>query len=249
MKFNSINQFFDHIYVISLERETDRHEGVDKLLDGLDFSYFYGVDKKTLVLDELIDEGIYDEEETIALHPENKPMNTGQIGRSWSHRMVYEDMIENNFERVLILEDEVMPNRNGLSLLDESLNQLPEDWELLYLNCTHNLNRNLLTWFKQASQHIKCFFKRTKLNHTQIRNMFARKYSQNLLIAGMHDCSTAYAITRSAAKKLVAQQTPICFLSNHLLAHACTNNTVKAFVFQPNIFQKHVHFEERTLIG
>lgn len=248
MKFDTINNYFDHIYVITLERDIERQEHIVKDLEGLKFSFFYGSDKKNLVMDELIENGTYDEAKAIKNHRFDKPMNTGQIGRSWSHRLVYEDMLENKYNRILILEDEVIPKKEGFETFEETLTSLPADWELLYLDCDINLSRNLGTWFRQLSCHIRYFFGKLKWNHRVIKNLYARKYSDTLLVAGMHECTNAYAITQSAAKKLVSLQKPISFLSDGLLAHACTNKILRAYVFKAGAFQKHMKLKVKSLI-
>ena len=249
MELTNINNYFDRIYVITLDREMERQEHIIKNLQDLHYELFFGVDKKSLVLDDLIYDGIYDEEQAIEYHRYDKPMNTGLIGRSWSHRLVYEDMLEKNYERVLILEDESVPNREGIDLLESRINNLPADWELLYLNCDVNLSRNPATFFKEIGLHIRRLLGKVKWSHTMIRNMHARKYAENILKAGMHGCSDAYAINRRAAEKLVRLQTPICLPANDLLAHACTNNIVKGYVFQPNAFKQHAFLQAKTLIS
>ncbi|MCY7421580.1 MAG: glycosyltransferase family 25 protein [Chitinophagaceae bacterium] len=248
MKFETINSYFDNIYVITLERDIQRQEHIIKDLEGLNFSFFYGTDKKNLVMDELIEEGTYDEIKAINNHRFDKPMNTGQIGCSWSHRLVYEDMLEKKYKRILILEDQVIPKKEGFEAFEDTLQTLPEDWELLYLDCDINLTRNLGTWFRQLSCHIRHFFRKLKWNHTVINNLYARKYSDNLLIAGMHDSTDAYAITNSAAKKLIHLQKPISYLSGGLLAHACTNKLLRAYVFKPGAFQMHMKLKAKSLI-
>lgn len=248
MEFTALNNFFDHTYIITLERETDRQENIVKCLEGLNYSFFFGIDKKNLVMDELIAEGIYDEAKAISMHRFDKPMNTGQIGTSWSHRLVYEDMISKGYQKVLILEDDISPCKEGFDLIEESLKNLPPNWELLYFDCDKNLCRNFGAWVRQIGYHIRSIFGRIKWNHTVIKNIYARKLSENLLIAGMHECATAYAITQSGAKKLVALQTPIAFLSDGLLAHATTNELLKAYVHHPKAFQKDIKLVAKSLI-
>lgn len=249
MNLDNINSFFDHIYVITLERDIQRQEHIIKSLEGLTFSFFYGIDKKALVLDELIEEGIYNEDRAIENHRYDKPMNTGQIGCSWSHRLVYEDMVQNNYRRVIVIEDDAIPNKEGMELLEERITKLPAGWELMYLDCDTNLKRNIGTFFTQLFMHIRHIFGKLKYTHTMINNTYARKHSDNILRAGRHGCSNAYAITQSAAKKLIQLQTPIVFPSNELLAHATTNNVIQAFVFQPNVFKKNVALKAKTLVG
>jgi glycosyl transferase family 25 len=119
MDFTPLNNFFDFIYIITLERATERQQKITEPLEGLNYTFFYGVDKKDLTLDHLIESGIYDEKKAIELNRYDKPMNTGQVGCSWSHRLVYEDMLKNGYRKVLILEDDVVPNKEGFAVLED----------------------------------------------------------------------------------------------------------------------------------
>ena len=248
MLFDALNQFADHIYVITLEREPERQENIIKRLEGLNYTFFFGVDKKNLVMDELIQNGIYDEDKAIALNEFDKPLNTGQIATSLSHRMVYEDMIKNGYKTAVVLEDDVTPVKEGLERLENSMQEIPKTWGLIYFDCDKNLCRNVGTFFKQIGCHIKTLFRRSKMSHFVINNMFARKLSENILIAGMHDCTTAYAITLATAKKLLELQTPVCFESDALLSHVSTNKLVSAYVYRPKAFKKNMQLVTKTLI-
>src|SRR5215218_3235062 len=98
--FTTLNSFFDKIYIITLERATDRHEHIGKELAGLDYQFFYGKDKQKFSIEELKLKGIYDESLAKQHHRYNKPMQEGQIGCAWSHAEVYRDMIGNGYQRV-----------------------------------------------------------------------------------------------------------------------------------------------------
>lgn len=245
MDFTPLNSFFDHIYLITLERETERQQKIAEKLEGLNYTYYYGVDKKELTLDDLIEKKIYDEQKAILMHVDDKPMNTGQIGRSWSHRLVYEDMLKNGYNKVLILEDHIVPNKEGLALFEEMLKELPESWELLYLDYHKNLRRNFGTWMIQQAYHIKRFFGKLKWSRETINNFYARKFKEHLFMAGFHDFSSAYAITYTAAKKLIDLQTPLAFVADDLLSYACSNLLVKGFVSCPKVFLQESKLQDK----
>jgi glycosyl transferase family 25 len=245
MNFEPLNKFFDHTYVITLERATERQEKIIQNLEGLNYQFFFGVDKKDLSIDQLIEEGIYDEQKAITLHRYSKPMNTGQIGCCWSHKLVYEDMLKNGYKKVLILEDDVVANKEGFALLEEMFKELPDTWELWYLDFQKNLKRDLGTWIKQYTYHFLRAIGKLKWSHLTINNLYARKFSQHLFIAGFHDFTSAYAITQPAAKKLVQLQTPLAFVADNLLAHACSNLLIQAFVSCPKVFAQESQLQDK----
>ncbi|HEX8355938.1 MAG TPA: glycosyltransferase family 25 protein [Segetibacter sp.] len=243
--FTLLNNFFEHVYVISLQRHTDRQEKMKEVLEGLNYSFFRGMDKKNLTIDLLVEKGIYNEEKAKELHRYDKPMNTGQIGRAWTHRLVYEDIVLSGYKKVLILEDNVVLNNAGFLLLENMIEQLPADWELWYLDYHNNLRRDVGSFFVQTSMHFRRLIGKLKLTPTAIDNFFARKFSENLFRAGYHDLTTAYALTLPAAKKLIELQTPVTFCSDNLLAHACTNLLINGYVSVPKIFLKETFLIDR----
>lgn len=245
MDFSILNNFFDHIYVITLERAKDRHEQIVECLDGLDYKFFYGSDKKVFTIDELEEAGIYDEKKAKAIHRYDKPMNKGQIGCAWSHRQVYEDMVMNNYQKVLVLEDDVLPNKEGFAILEEILSQIPTEWELLYFDYHKNLESKAQGVIKQKLYHIQKMLGKIKWSHETIRNLYARKYSINICHAGFHDFTSAYAITLPAAKKLIKEQTPIAYIADNLLAHACSNKIVNGFITVPKVFVQESQMQDK----
>ena len=52
--FDCINNSFDKICVITLKRSSDRHTIIEKLLQGLDYEIFWGVDGSNLDYKELL---------------------------------------------------------------------------------------------------------------------------------------------------------------------------------------------------
>jgi glycosyl transferase, family 25 len=236
--FDDLNQFFDHIYVITLQRAVERHENIRKNLDGLDYEFFYGADKKDFSVETLEQEGIYDKQKAIELHRYNKAMNGGQIGCAWSHKLVHQDMLDKGYEKVLILEDDVSVNPKGLQLFHDIIRELPPNWELLYLDHAKNTGAGIGGTIKRSFYHVLKMAGALKWSHKTIANLYAKKYSPHLKRAGFHDYTDAYAITTSAAKKLVDLQTPIAYVADNLLAHACTSRIVNAFICIPNVFSQ-----------
>ena len=59
--FEKLQRSFDQIYVLTLDRATERHEHIKTMLQGIDYRFFKGIDKLTLDYDELVAQGIYDD--------------------------------------------------------------------------------------------------------------------------------------------------------------------------------------------
>lgn len=235
MNYSSLNTFFDHIYIVTLPRAKDRQALIAVNLKGLNFSFFEGFDKNDFIVPELIANGVFDKEKSSKVHRYNKKMTPGQIGCAWSHRAIYQDIIANNYNKVLILEDDVYTNTDVNRLFDLMITELPKNWELLYLDYNRNKKYNPL---KRFVYHIQRMMGAIKWNHTVIKNFQSKKFSSHLRQAGFHDYTSAYAITNSAAKKLLERQTPIAYVADNLLGHAICEETIKAYTCVPKLFHQ-----------
>ena len=234
-----LNSFFDHIYVITLQRAVDRQEQIKVDLQGLKYTFFFGADKNDFDIDTLKETSIYDEVLAIKHHRYKKSLRGGQLGCSWSHRMVYEDMLAKGYKKVLILEDDVQLNMASLSSFEKAITELPADWELIYLDYAKNEHRNFLKRIRQYWYHIQRFFGGLNWSHKTIKNLYPRSFSAHLSRAGFHDYTDAYAITERAAGKLLQLQTPIQFVADNLLSHACTNEIINGFIISNKLFTQH----------
>ena len=242
--FDLLNHFFDKIYVITLQRATDRHLHIQKELNGLHYEFFYGKDKNEFSVSTLEQKGIYNERLAKKHHRYGKPMTPGMIGCSWSHKLVYTDIITHNYSKVLILEDDVVIDWNQAHLLPQLLKALPTDWELLYLGFAGNEQAPSNASFKKTYYHLLRVLGIFKYSHATINNLYPQKAGEHLYKAGYHDCTHAYALTYSGAQKLAKLQQPISFFPDNLLAHAVTNNLVKGYITLPKIINQQYQVQE-----
>lgn len=102
-----INEFFDKVVVINLDRRTDRMEKLDLQLKELGIKYerFSAVDAKQLNIDPI-------------------------VAGLRSHLQVIKDNIG---RRVLVLEDDAHFVDNFNEKFDKVMQTLPEDWDIFYL--------------------------------------------------------------------------------------------------------------------
>ena len=229
---------FDKVLVVSVPRFTDRHKTVTEKLNGLRFDFFWGADK--MHLDGEMLSRNYNEIKARKLQRQGKALNFGEIACALSHRMVYDAMIENGWEKVLILEDDVLPVYDKLDQLTAAMDELPADWELVYLGY---LKHEVVT----AALKRKQFFYRIissiglmKWTYKMVSNLLPKPFSAHLRKAGFHDCTHAYAITLEAAKKLRAAQSPVVYRADDLLSATIMKGKLKAFVTDPKFFDQEV---------
>ena len=232
--------YFDKIFVVSLPRFTGRHQQVEQRLQGLNFDFFWGADKLQMDDEDVRSNGTYDEQRAKKLQRQGKALNLGEVACSLSHRNVYEWMIKNNWKKILILEDDVLPLYNNLNLLPGVLNELPADWELVYLGYLKHENVNTNLKVKQFFYKILSRLGFMKWSYTMIKNLLPRPFSSHLKKAGFHDCTHAYAISLEAAKKLISAQTPVVYRADDLLSATILKGELNAFITDPKFFDQEI---------
>ncbi len=235
-----LQQYFDKILVLSIHRFTGRHQQVEERLQGLSFEYFWGTDKLKLNYDEAKTNGTYDEQRAKKLQRQGKALNPGELACALSHRNIYSTMIEKGWRRILVLEDDALPLYDHLHLLPGTLNELPVNWGLVYLGY---LKHEKVTSGLKAKQFFYKIWSRLGLmawNYTMVKNLLPKPYSAHLKKAGFHDCTHAYAITREAAEKLLAAQTPVVYRADDLLSATIMKGTLNAFITQPKFFDQEI---------
>jgi glycosyl transferase family 25 len=240
-----LQQYFDKIFVVSVPRFADRHQRVLERLQGLHVDFFWGADKLELDFDKAKQDGTYDEAQTKKQQRQGKPLSAGELACSLSHKMLYEAMVANGWKKILILEDDVWPLYNNLTLLPETLDELPADWQLVYLGYLKHEQVTTKLKLKQFFYKLISRLGLMKWNYTMMNNLLPRPYSAHLKKAGFHDCTHAYAITLDGAKKLLKAQTPVIYRADDLLSHTILKGNFNAFVTEPKFFdQEDFHLKE-----
>lgn len=235
-QFELLNQYYDKIYVLSVEAAASRRELFARRFEGLNYQFFYGADKNKFSIESSIQDGTYSDELTRKHHRFNKAMKHGEIACAWSHRMIYEDMLAHHYKRVMIFEDDAVPDVGRIKELSQILREIPEDCDLLFWGWDKNGKAPIGALLKKAVYHIQHRMGFLKWSHSIISNLYAKPYSNNLRRAGFHDYTYAYAINKTAAEKLIQMQTPVQYIADNLLAHAATTGVLAGYIASPPVF-------------
>jgi glycosyl transferase, family 25 len=234
--FQHLNKYYNKIYVLSVESAKERRALFAKRFEGLEYSFFYGADKNKFTIEEAEHGGIFNEALTRQHHRYGKTMKHGEIACSWSHKMMYEDALANKYDRILIFEDDAVPDPEMMKNIPGILAEIPADCELLMWGWAKSGVRTPGARFKQFIYHIQRSIGQLKWTHSIIRNLYARPFSKHLKRAGFHDYTYAYAVTSNGAEKLLRMQTPIQYIADNLLAHAATKGMVNGYITWPQVF-------------
>lgn len=236
---------FDKVLVVTVPRFKERQEKVKQRLAGISFEFFYGADKNGLTEDFINSNYQFDKKNTLAPGYYFRPLNTGEIACSLSHRMIYQAMVDNNWRSTLVLEDDVVPDYRQLASLNEYVKELPADWELFYLGYLKNEKRTLGKKLKKAWYAIMAALGLSHISSKMVNNILPKHYSTHLWKAGFHDCTHAYAISLSGAKKLLAAQTLVTYRADNLLSALVLKDEINAFAAKDFLFNQEV-FTDNT---
>lgn len=138
----NLNKFVDNIYLINLERRTDKLEKVSKKLCKLNikFEKFNAVDGSNI---KIRDEWIQ------CLEKGSRITSPGAYGCLLSHLQIIKNAKQENFKNILIFEDDIIFHKEFNNEL-RKLNSVPNDYSIIYLGGTQfkhvgnnfSINRN-----------------------------------------------------------------------------------------------------------
>ncbi len=238
--YNLLNDFFDKVFIITLKNSHERHALFKNLFEGLDYEIHWGVIGKELDREKLNDNEIINTEKQIELA--GQALSMGEIGCAFSHLNVYQTILKRGYKRVLIFEDDIrLSNENLKNLhgtLKLSLNELPDDWEFLYLGYANNNNKVTIPVLFRAWLAYPFFslIDYQRFNPAKFRRRYPRKYSPNLQRAGYHYRIHSYGITPAGAKKILEFQSPILRAADNAISEMCSIGSLKAFRLKKRIF-------------
>lgn len=240
-EYTPLNKFFEKIYVVSLNKSTDRHEVLKERLKGLNYKLFWGVDGSKLNVDELSENGHYNHKlynlNRLVKGEPPRNLNLGRIGCALSHVGIYQEIVEKNISLALILEDDLIVDKNRISAFSAAVSELPAEWDLLYLG--HYGSNSIFSKKAKIKYALYKFFFLMGLRKycpKHLRKRYPRPYTENLFHAGSHWGTHAYAVTFQGASKILKYQTPITREADNLLADLCRYELIDAYSLKEHIF-------------
>lgn len=244
---DSLNAYFDKIYLLTIERNFDRVASCYENLKGIDFTIFTGTDGEQLNLAEMEARGQYDSHlmknnsgddvfKYLGLSSYNDPI-PNMVACSLSHKMIHIDITNNKYQRALILEDDAILLRENIILFSEIINQLPKDWDVFYLGYLWKYDKSFLEGLKR--KYVYPLLHSTglrKYNPSLIKYGFSQPYSKNILRAGTHGGTHAYAISGRGAEIMVECQSPIQNNPDLAFWKPIMQKNLSAYVAKPKLF-------------
>jgi GR25 family glycosyltransferase involved in LPS biosynthesis len=120
-----INKYFDHVYCLNLPECKERAEMTLSRAHkfGISFSFYPAVSGKIF---SDVHSG-HSSSRTTAIS------NPNYMACAISHLSIYRHALANAYSRILVIEDDLLFNKNMNDLFSESIEEVPDDWKLLYL--------------------------------------------------------------------------------------------------------------------
>lgn len=248
MNLKRLKSIHNHTYILTLPDNIERQKQISKYFSEIDADLFYGINKKDVSKETLIAEGIYNKKKAMEIDRSSRDMTLGHICCSLGHRMIYQDMLDCGYEKVLVFEDDAIPLDINDEIVEQMIAEIPADADLIYWGWMGGEKVPPFATVKQNIYKLQHSVGTLIYNHKMIDNLYSRPYNQYFRKAGKHFCAHAYTINRHAAQKLIEWQTPIVLNADNALMYAVLNGDIKAYIALPKLFaqgsiEDRKHFE------
>ena len=150
--FITINEYFDKIYILNLKKETSkRNKCRDQLINyNINATFFEGHDGSNCVdcinfMKEFKSRKINDiRNHKLQKHFIKNDQYTrflirteGTLGIMKSMINIFQDAKKNNYEKILVLQDDFVLHKHFNTLFDKYIRNIPKNWHILNLSSTH----------------------------------------------------------------------------------------------------------------
>ena len=117
--------YFNKVYLINLDRRPDRLENFKKEVEKYNLGEF---ERISAVDGELLDTSKY-----------NSRLKSGELGLLLTNKIIFEDAVKNNYDKILIVEDDCCFT-DEIKNFDELITYLSEDYDFIkkLLSLTYN---------------------------------------------------------------------------------------------------------------
>lgn len=110
-----VNDYFDYIYCMNLDKRPDRwEEAIQQFkMNKIVAHRFRAFNGKNI-------------------YRGQKPIRSGEFGCLFTHLSILLDARSNNYEKVLIFEDDVELHKDFEKIASEFLQEIPDNWDMIY---------------------------------------------------------------------------------------------------------------------
>lgn len=249
---HQLNDFFDRIFIISIDRNKHRLDIFLKNNPGLNVEIFKGVDGKNL----------YPQIKNVSQFPKSffknqnldfnscSRFNKGQLGCAMSNFLVQQEIIEKKFEKVLVLEDDAFLLTENLALFTNAILELPSNWEMFYLGfnpISKWAEHRGLRFIVKLKHLIKPVNTHGMSSASFHYRFFPKHFSKSLNIPGIYFGTHAYALSYLGAQKLVELDTPLKKGFDIMLMHSNYYKLLISYSLKKQLFIPNNNFQSSLI--
>jgi glycosyl transferase family 25 len=238
MLFAALKRSFDAVYVLTIPRAKDRQERVAETLGEGNFEFIFGVDGNGTTKEQLLSEGIYDEEKAREIDRSGRTMTVAEVCCALGHAKIYRKMLAEGHQKVLIFEDDVVRLPFSDAEVDQAVSDMPPDADLIYWGWKGGGYRPWYGRAKQMLYHLQHSLGLLKYDHVMIENLYSRPFNRSFDRAGKHFCAHAYSVNRRAAETLLEMNTPIVLNADNVMLYAVLQDRINAYLCRTPLFDQ-----------
>lgn len=239
--FAGLNDYFDKIYVITLEGCDDRQQSIQTHFAGLNYVFWPGTDKRKLDSNILTDQASYDDYKHKRTKRTTRSMSLGEYACACSHRSIYQDAVTNGYARVLIFEDDAIPRLDRIVDFEAKMATLPDDWDLVLFDYYDHQVPSFKTSIKKAvymlyqKLHIANWH---KVSPKLVSYLGMREYNQDFYHPGKLSGAHAYAVSNKAANHYLEYQSPVILQADRIFYYYSEYCELKEFAMKVPMFAR-----------
>jgi GR25 family glycosyltransferase involved in LPS biosynthesis len=142
----------------------------------------------------------------------HRELRQSEISLSHKHVEVYKDIVKNQYERCLVLEDDVVLDPKFDELFDYQLGQTPDDWDFIFIGSGCNL--------RVPPERLKSSQTAYKMEHPASK------------------CTDSYCITLSAAERILETIIPFTFPIDFELNYQMKLHDMNVYWWEPPLVRQ-----------
>ena len=233
-------------FVINLKRSTERRKLMCEHLDkyGVDYEIFEATDGRALTAEEEQKVGTSDQV-ILEMAGGRKfmvkdKMSPAEIGCALSHLRLYQHILDQGLEQVVILEDDEVLNDDSFLALN-NLNVITEPWDVVHFSAVSGIKNLPCSRKYYFDKKRGMYFSRTGMHNATLDAIFNRR----------RICFGAvfYVVTPRACEVLLEKGYPVRLVSDYLLGMIGYHN-LRTFVAYPMGHYWHANDEfDHSTIG
>lgn len=251
----SLQSFFDQIFVVTIQKHAARRKLLEKYLSDISFQYFTGLDvpDKFPEIKSVADfpEAIFIENNIDKKYA--SIWNVNQFGCFVTWSMLLKKMEQEGLQKILVLEDDVLPTRYYKeSYLEDALKGLEPDWDIFYLGGDFIYPKSVNIFWRSLYK-LKNKFKPFNICGNEINSsrnqgqFFPSDANKYWFRCGILRTAHAVAYSRKGLHKILAAINPQRESGDVLLAHLIYRGALNAYAIKKQVFHQNPAFRSSTM--